>query len=186
MDIHRHLECVLHEEIQPVLAGLDTEAFARAVDLLTGGERIFLAGAGRSGLIMRMFAMRLSQMGRAAFVVGETTTPSAQEEDLLVIASGSGRTAGMQSIADIAKAEGVRLLSLTYAADSPLAKTSDHALVIPVPRDSSHTGGLASRQVLGTLFDQCLVLTSDLLIAALVECAGESDREMSSRHANLE
>ena len=38
------------------------------------------------------FAMRLNQLGKEAFVVGESTTPSIKEHDLFVILSGSGST----------------------------------------------------------------------------------------------
>ena len=65
---------------------------------LNQSERIFLAGAGRSGLALKSFAMRLTQLSKQAFVVGETTTPAITASDLLVIASSSGETTRPSSI----------------------------------------------------------------------------------------
>jgi D-arabinose 5-phosphate isomerase GutQ len=40
----------------------------------------------------RAFAMRLMHLGATSFVVGETITPSIQENDVFVAISGSGKT----------------------------------------------------------------------------------------------
>lgn len=55
--------------------------------LLTA-PRIYVAGAGRSGLIAKAFAMRLMHIGMESYVVGETITPAMQNGDLLVVFPG--------------------------------------------------------------------------------------------------
>ena len=49
-------------------------------------------GKGRSGYVANSFAMRLNQLGKDASAIGEATTPSIKEHDLLMIISGSGST----------------------------------------------------------------------------------------------
>ena len=44
------------------------------------------------GFVSNSFAMRLNQLGKNAYVVGESTTPSIKEHDLFIIISGSGST----------------------------------------------------------------------------------------------
>lgn len=136
--LHRFEEIL--REIQPVIAGMDPDAFFRAVVMLDTAPRIFLAGAGRSGLLMRMFAMRLMQVGCAAAVAGECTTPSIQQGDVLVVSSGSGNTATMRVLADIAAKMEASLLLLTYSPDSVLAGKATHVLSLPVPRVNACTG----------------------------------------------
>src|SRR5699024_11043342 len=51
-----------------------------------------VAGKGRSGFVANSFAMRLNQLGKFAYVVGESTTPSITENDLFIVISGSGST----------------------------------------------------------------------------------------------
>ena len=72
-------------------------------------DRIFLTGSGRSGLALKAFAMRLAQLGKNAFFVGETTTPAIRDNDLLIIASSSGETSQLIKYADIAKNIGAKI-----------------------------------------------------------------------------
>ena len=48
-----------------------------AAECVRAHDRVFVGGAGRSGLMLRAFAMRLMQTGREVCVIGETVTPSA-------------------------------------------------------------------------------------------------------------
>ena len=59
-------------------------------------ERIFVAGAGRSGFAARAFANRLMHLGLNVFFVGEPTTPAVGGGDLLIIGSGSGETESLE------------------------------------------------------------------------------------------
>lgn len=54
------------------------------LELISGAGRVFLAGAGRSALVSRFFAMRLIHSGYQVSVVGEVATPSIQKGDLLI------------------------------------------------------------------------------------------------------
>ena len=72
-------------------------------------KRIFVYGTGRSGLMLKAFAMRLMQLGLNSFVVGETTTPSVQKGDLLILASASGETESVNIMAKSARNKGIGL-----------------------------------------------------------------------------
>jgi 6-phospho-3-hexuloisomerase len=133
-----------------------------------------------------MLAMRLAQAGLTVHVAGEVTCPACGAGDLLLIGSGSGRTATMQALAAQAREAGAKLLLLTRAPASPLAQSSDLVIHLPVPGDATRPGGLAGRQPLGTLFEQALVLTGDLLFARLRDRLGLDDAALQARHANLE
>ena len=75
------------------------------VELCQKANRIFIAGAGRSGFCARGFANRMMHLGFTVYFVGETTTPSIQEGDLLIVGSGSGTTASLVSDCKKAKAK---------------------------------------------------------------------------------
>ena len=70
----------------------EMEKFA---DAILKADRIFVAGAGRTGFVARAFANRLMHMGMTVFFVGEPTTPAIKAGDLLVIGSGSGETGSL-------------------------------------------------------------------------------------------
>ncbi|MDU3186367.1 MAG: SIS domain-containing protein [Staphylococcus epidermidis] len=80
------------EELDATLSQVDNTEYERFANDVIGADRIFTAGKGRSGFVANSFAMRLNQLGKNAYVVGESTTPSIKEHDLFIIISGSGST----------------------------------------------------------------------------------------------
>ena len=137
---------------------------------------------------MKAFAMRLMHMGKVAYVVGETTTPGIARGDLLVIGSGSGRTASLLSMSQKAKQIGARILLITIDSQSPIGQLADCIIQIPVPSPKAKNGADAIRSVqpMGSLLEQCLLLVLDAMVLLLMEREHLCSDEMFSRHANLE
>jgi 6-phospho-3-hexuloisomerase len=163
-------------------------SLAQAVEVIGSSPRIFVAGAGRSGLCMRALAMRLMHLGKTVFVAGETTTPSIAATDLLLLGSGSGRTTSLLAMAGQAQRQGARILLFTTDAASPLAELADLRVLIPAPSFMAAEGVLSrnSVQPLGTLFEQSLLILCDSLILLLMQRTGVTTEQMFARHANLE
>src|ERR671921_217623 len=109
------------DEINTIVQRVDPEEVAALVTELRLADRIFVTGAGRSGLVLKMAAMRLMHLGLTVHVVGETTSPAIRSGDLLLAASGSGTTAGVVKAAETAAAQGARIAAYTTNAGSPLA-----------------------------------------------------------------
>lgn len=167
------------------LLDADPAPFEAALDHLRSAERVFVLGAGRSGLALRMTAMRLMHLGLTVHVVGETTTPAIARGDVLLVASGSGTTAGIVRAATTAVSVDAGVIAVTTAPDSPLAELATEAIVIPAAQKTDH-GGTVSQQYSGSLFEQSLMLLGDALFHALWQSAGVSAEELWPRHANLE
>lgn len=155
------------------------------VEEIRAAKRVFVLGAGRSGLALRMTAMRLMHLGLAVHVAGDTTTPAIAEGDLLVAASGSGTTPGIVRAATTAKKVGARIVVLSTTEDSALADLADRVLVIPAAAKLDRSES-ASAQYAGSLFEQGVVLVGDALFHALWKSGGRSADELWPRHANLE
>ena len=105
--VHHNLG-LIHSEVLTAAGGLRRGDLADVVRLIGGAPRVFLAGAGRSGLVLRMAAMRLMHLGLDVHVAGDTTTPAIREGDLLIAASGSGTTAGVVKAASTAASSPTR------------------------------------------------------------------------------
>jgi 6-phospho-3-hexuloisomerase len=172
----------------------DFSACARLVD---SARRIFLTGAGRSGLVARFFAMRLMHLGKEVFVVGDTTTPSIHRDDLLIAISGSGKTESGLTFARKAKGYGAKVLSVTIrtAMPSPLEALADYGVRLAVearlqpPAGSRATmppAGEHSTAPMGTLFEVSALIYLEMLIAEIIRMDHISERDMRERHANLE
>lgn len=165
---------------QDAAAGLQA-----AVELTEAARRVFVHGAGRSGLALRMTAMRLMHLGLDVHVVGETTTPAISGGDLLIAASGSGATPGVVRAAETAKSAGARLLAITTAPGSRLAQLADAVLVVPAATKTDRSQ-LHTSQYAGSLFEQAVVLLGDALFDTLWKRSGVSADELWPRHTNLE
>lgn len=157
----------------------------RVLDVLTAADRVFVVGAGRSGLALRMTAMRLMHLGLEVHVVGETTTPAIRAQDALLTASGSGTTGGIIRAAETAADVGARIVAITTAPDSPLARAADALVTVPAATKLDRSGA-ASAQYAGSLFEQAVVLVGDAIFDALWHRSGATADELWPRHANLE
>ncbi|GAA1836434.1 6-phospho-3-hexuloisomerase [Agromyces salentinus] len=160
-------------------------ALSAFVDLVASSPRIFVAGAGRSGLALRMTAMRLMHLRLRVHVVGEVTAPAIEADDLLLTASGSGRTEAVVRAAHVANSVGARVAAITTAPDSPLGELSSALIIVPAAGKLDRSR-VASDQYAGSLFEQAVVLLGDAVFDALWRRSGATADELWPRHANLE
>lgn len=163
--------------LENILEQVPQEAVSQIISAISSHNRIFVYGAGRSGLMLKAFAMRLAQAGRIVYVVGETITPALEREDLLILASASGKTSSVLRYAQTAHEVGADLCVITASKNSPLTEGNISSVLIPAPTKDTVTAG-----IMGTLFEQSLLLFCDFVI----ENMGEDPVKMRSRHANLE
>ena len=186
MNVSDYSDAILNE-LHAVLSRVsreDAEAFA---DTLLSANRVFVAGAGRSGLAAKAFAMRLMHFGIDAFVIGETTTPNYGTDDVLVVCSGSGETGSLVSIAAKAKQIGGKLALITIVPGSTIGKIADVCVRIPAPSPKANAGQVVSSiQPMGSLFEQGLFVFLDAIILALMERRKNDSANMFKKHANLE
>ncbi|MFF2275607.1 6-phospho-3-hexuloisomerase [Agromyces sp. NPDC058126] len=152
---------------------------------ISAAPRVFVLGAGRSGLALRMTAMRLMHLGLDVHVVGEATAPAIARNDLLLTASGSGTTAGIVHAVRTATDGGARIAAITATADSPLAAAADAVVIVPAS-DKLDRSGAASAQYAAGLFEQSVMLIGDAVFHALWKRSGADPEELWRRHANLE
>jgi 6-phospho-3-hexuloisomerase len=173
------------------LRAAERAAVARAeqldalADLLSSVDRVFIAAVGRSGIALRMTAMRLMHLGLDVHVVGDVTTPAIGVGDVLLTASGSGTTESVVRTAQKAAAAGARVAAITTTAASPLGDIADRLVVVPAPQKLDRTAA-ASDQYAGSLFEQVVVLLGDGLFHALWQRQGSSADDLWPRHSNLE
>lgn len=167
------------------LGDAGAEQLESVASLLADANRVFVHGAGRSGLALQMTAMRLMHLGLRVHVVGDATTPAITSGDVLLTASGSGTTGGIVRAAQNAVDAGARVAALTTAADSPLAALASAVVIVPAA-DKLDRSGRASAQYSGGLFEQVVVVTGDALFHALWQRSGLDADELWPRHANLE
>lgn len=164
---------------------------------ILNADRIYVMGAGRSGLVAKAFAMRLMHLGFTAYVVGETITPAMRPNNLLVIFSGSGQTKTIADIAVTSHEVGGRIALITSNRESRIALIADAIVIIENQRDKvgdetaefevrQMTGEYGSFAPLGTLFETASMVFADACISMLMEISKIDEKELKNRHANIE
>jgi len=185
-DYHKTASSVTGE-LADCLAGVSAEQVERSVQAIDSAERLFLAGAGRSALAIRGFAMRLMHLGKAVHLVGDVTTPGIGKGDLLIIGSGSGKTASLLNAATAAHTLGATIVLVTIDPASPIGELADVVVQIPAPSPKAAGGGASqSVQPMGSLFEQSMFVLFDTVVMLLMARTGMTSDQMFTRHANIE
>ena len=166
------------------LASRGTELDAAAAQI-RGADRVFVLGAGRSGIALQLTAMRFMHLGLTAHVVGEVTAPAIGEGDVLVVASGSGSTAGIVRAARTAVDVGAGVVAITADASSDLAELATVTILVEAARKLDRDSAV-SAQYAGSLFEQTVVTIGDALFHSLWHDSGLSADDLLPRHSNLE
>ncbi len=175
------------EELKENAQQVNGEEVEEMAESILKAERIFVAGAGRSGFAARAFANRLMHLGLKVFFVGEPTTPAVGTGDLLVIGSGSGETESLVVMAQKAKRLGAAVATVTIHPEASIGRLSECCIVLPGATPKSELADTCKTvQIMGNAFEQLSWIIYDVVIMHLMKKMGLSEKEMFSRHANLE
>ncbi len=173
----------IQNKIEYILKKVPEPDINKIKKLFFRSNRIFVYGAGRSGLVAKAFAIRLIHLGYQTFVIGETVSAPVTKRDLVVIVSGSGETIPAVMTAEIAHKLGANVVSITGKKNSEIAKYADITLFISATCNEKEREKYAP---LGTLFEASVWILLDGIIADLLESKKESEEDMRKRHATLE
>ncbi len=168
------------KDLERILGAVSETKTRQFLKLLLGAPRVFLYGLGRSGLVARMFGMRLVHLGRDATIVGDTTTPAIGSKDLLVVCSRTGVSPFLHHAVRLARRQGARVAILSGQRASPLAKDADFVLRLPI-----ELARVETPQPMGSLFEQALLLYLDALVLHLMSDLGKTPEDMERVHSNL-
>lgn len=174
---------VVLRSIETLAADVPWSDIDRLEQRMRAARRIYAYAVGRCGLVLRMFVMRLVHLGFACHVVGEVTTPAIGPDDLLLIASGSGRTPTVAAVVEQARSTGADVLLLSTHADSPLAARCTTLVQLP-GRSKLDVEG--DEQPPGSTFEQMLFCFLEEAVVVFMRHQGVSATEVMARHANVE
>jgi 6-phospho-3-hexuloisomerase len=199
MESHRVQEMMqlMGSKIRLIAKAIPDEEVETFLSELLHARRIYVMGAGRSGLVAKAFAMRLMHLGMHAYVVGETITPALNRDDVMVIFSGSGKTKTIADIAETAHTIGAHICLITSNAESRIGKLATCNVIIQSYRDEvkddaaefeirQMLGDHKSFAPLGTLFETASMVFADAVISRMMEITKTDETALRNRHANIE
>jgi len=179
--VHPHQQLIL-DKVASILAATDESYEVKLTKMLDKARRIFVSGAGRSGLVCKFFAMRLVHSGYDVSVVGEIVTPSIKKGDLLIIISGSGETEQLIAFAKKAREVGAKIILISAKDSSTIGDMSEAVFQI----GKSDQYGKVVGMPMGTVFELSTLSFLEALVSHLIHEKGIAEEVMRSRHANLE
>ena len=167
--------------LQEMLAYFDEAAFSRAVELLAAAPRIGASGCGHSGIVCQHFAHLMCCIERPARFISPAeavhgATGFLQPGDVMVLASRGGKTKELFPIADICRARGVSVITVTENTESPLAQAADVVLKQHVNRETDKWNAQ------GTTSTTSLCMIFHALQAALIEVTGFQAQQFAVIH----
>lgn len=180
------LKDIVMNEINTCLNQTNEKEINAAIKVISKAKRIFVFGAGRTGLVASEFCMRLMHSGFIVYKVGEVTTPAIEKKDLLIVCSGSGETISALNLVNVASKVGASTLLFTTKDTSTIANLVTNKVVIHAKAAKSDDGSVKSIQPLSNLFAQSLILTFDMIIILLMKKLNIDESKLKNKHTNLE
>lgn len=188
MNANKSLEMAneIISELRAALNEVDPEAVELLVDEILNARQVFCLGAGRSGILLQAFCMRLNHLGVSAYMAGGLPCPPVQNGDLIVAASGSGTTPSVLSVLQQGKAAGARIALFTAKDKRKPVREADLTIFVPAPSRLVNDQGRHSQQPMRTLFEQVFFILCEAVVCILKDRKGIREQDMAQRHANLE
>ncbi|HGE72667.1 TPA: SIS domain-containing protein [Candidatus Poribacteria bacterium] len=174
------------KELNDVFNTIENENAVKLTQYIMNAKKIILVGVGREGLATRAFAMRLMHLGFNVHWIWDDTTPSLSENDLLIATSGSGEIGHIHYIIEKAKTIGSKIAIITGDITRKSVKLADLVIFIPATVYLGSMNLVKSKQIMGNLFEQSLLILFDSIILEMINQNNFNIDEIIERHRNLE
>ncbi len=164
------------------LEGANADALVLAVELLHSCKgRIVVSGIGKSGHIARKIAATFASTGSPAFFVHPAEASHGDlgmvtRDDVFVALSNSGETDELLTIVPIVKRTGAKLIALTGAPQSSIAKLADAHLDTSVDKEA------CPLNLAPTTSTTAALAMGDALAVALLDARGFQAEDFQRSH----
>ena len=172
-------------ELDAALGRIAPDAGERMADEILRAGTIVCYGLGREGLMVRALCMRLMHLGLRAFMVGDITTPPVGAGDLVLVSAGPGTLRTAETIVDLGRAAGARILVVTAQPEGPVPRKADTVIHLPAQTMADDIGS-ASLLPMGTAYEIAMLIFFDLVALILKDKTGQTMEDLRARHFNLE
>ena len=162
---------------------VDESKIIQCAEILLEANKIFIYGAGRSGMVGKMCAQRLMHLGFSSYFLSETITPRFTSNDCLIVISGSGETLTPISISKGAKDIGGKIIALTANPHSTIGKSADLAIIVKGQTKDAKQEALAP---FTSLFDITALVVLDAMTRVIMNRIGKTEDDIHQTHASLE
>ncbi|MFX1518054.1 MAG: 6-phospho-3-hexuloisomerase [Promethearchaeota archaeon] len=161
----------------------DEEVIDICIEIILNARKIFIYGAGRSGMVGKMCTQRLMHLSLPSYFLSETLTPRFTPNDCLIVISGSGETLTPVSISKGAKEIGGKIIALTANPHSTIGQIADHVILVKGQTKDAKQEALAP---FTSLFDITALVVLDSMTRSIMNRIGKTEDDIHQTHASLE
>jgi arabinose-5-phosphate isomerase len=181
LELARRVLAIEAEAVRALIARLDARFVAALALILERRGRVLVSGIGKSGHIARKVASTLSSTGTPAYFVHPAEANHGdlgmiESGDVFIAISHSGESEELLSIVPQVKRRGAKLIALTGAADSALAREADVLLDAGVAQEA------CPHNLAPTASTTAALALGDALAVALLDARGFSADDFARSH----
>lgn len=185
---YHEITAAVAEEHRKVFELLSMEELERALGAIEKAETIFVFAAGREGISLRGFAMRLAHLGKKVHWVFDDTCIGIRPGDLYITSEGFGEVGSFGYYLEKVKQAGGKILAFTGNPDGRhIREFADYVVFV---RAAAYLAGrndvVPTIQMMGNQYEQHLYMLCDVMIMLLVERMGLTYDDLEARHRNVE
>lgn len=185
---YREITTAIAEEHRKVFELLSMEELEAAMRAIEEAKTIFVFAAGREGISLRGFAMRLAHLGKPVHWIFDDTTVGIGAGDLYITSEGFGEVGSFAYYLKKVKEAGGTVLTFTGNPDG--AHIREYADIPVFVRATAYLAGrkdvVPTIQMMGNQYEQHLYMLCDVIIMLLVEDMGLTYDDLERRHRNVE
>lgn len=159
-----------------------SDDLAAAFDLVfTRSGKILTSGVGKSGFVAERLAASLCSIGQTATFLHPTNALHGdlgvvQKGDILILFSNSGTTEDLVLLAKYAQSLGVKIVTITGRASSPLAAISDRSIIAHIQDEGGPFPGPPMVSITAAS------IICDALVTLLIHATGFTQKEFACFH----
>lgn len=144
--------------IQDTYSILDIETIREAIELIKTSKKIFILGAGYSGIVAKDFHFKLWELGlhsmfESDYHIQLATISTLNEDDLVIVISQGGKTLDIYNLVKEAKKKKAKIISITQMSANPIRDLADVKISTVVERNNFRSTALSSRIAQLTIID---------------------------------
>lgn len=181
LDMARRVLVIEADAVRALVERIDAKFLAAIALVLGCSGRVIVSGIGKSGHVARKIASTLASTGTPAYFVHPAEASHGdlgmvRPEDLFIAISYSGESEELLRLVPLLKRGGARMIALTGAAGSTLAREADVHLDVAVEQEACPLNLAPTASTTATL------AMGDALAIALLDARGFSADDFARSH----
>lgn len=144
--------------IQDTYSILDTNTVKEAVEIIKNARKIFILGAGYSGIVAKDFHYKLGELGmnsicEADYHIQLASISTLNESDVIFVISQGGKTVDIYNLVKEAKKRKAKIISVTQMSSNPIRDLADIKISTIMEKNNFRSTALSSRIAQLTIID---------------------------------